>query len=158
MHLPSGKPLAGVGRRFGALLIDYVAIFMTCVFLVIAVSLFADAATQGLDDDRMGALWAILFVFGWGVALFFYHWLCLMLGGRSIGKLLTGIKVVRAADGGPVTQGQAIVRSAIFVLPHTAFLFAFGFFFVLVDCLAANSDADQRALHDRAARTVVILG
>lgn len=156
MHPPSGLPLATTGRRFGALLIDYTAVLLLCsllfVVLVIVVSTVRPQADEAVYD-----IWGALIVFGWGLALFFYSWLTLMLGGRSLGKAMLGIKVVRAADGGPPTQTQAIVRSTVFGLPHS--LPCVGHVFVLVECLAANGDAARRrALHDRAADTVVLRG
>lgn len=156
IHGPSNRPFASVGARFGALVIDYLVVWLVCGalgVLLFVLTVLARPDVQEPSDTFFNLLVSLMFL-GWGVALFLYHWLCLMISGRSLGKLLTRTQVV-SEDGGPLTQPQAIMRSAIFGLPHT--IPCIGHLFVLGECLTATgNDTQRRALHDRAARTVVV--
>ncbi|MCY9787686.1 RDD family protein [Nocardiopsis sp. EMB25] len=149
-----GPELAGFGRRLTARAIDYVlAVVAAFVFFVIVVLLVA-VLTGGSDtSDAQANVWALVFVFGWGLLLFFYDWLYLAAWGRTLGKMLVGIKVVSAADGGRLSQGQSLGRSALFGLPQS--LPFLGHLFSLGESMAALGDQRQ-ALHDRTAGTVVI--
>jgi uncharacterized RDD family membrane protein YckC len=71
-------------------------------------------------------------------------------GGQSIGKMITGVKVVPAGDDGPsdrVPLGQAVLRSAGYLV--SALPAGLGF-------LPALIGADKRAVHDRLAHTRVV--
>lgn len=149
------QPLAGFGIRLVARLIDYVLALVAAgaffvVMIILAVSLTGNSETT----DAEGALWGMLFLFGWGVLLFFYDWLYLIAWGRTIGKMMVGIKVVNAADGGKLGQGQVIGRSAFFCLPQS--LPVVGHLFSTVESMVMLGDDRERALHDRVAGTLVI--
>ncbi|WP_116245908.1 RDD family protein [Nocardiopsis sp. FIRDI 009] len=151
---PGGPELAGFGRRLAARAIDYVlAVFAAFAFFVFVVILVT-VLTGGSDtSDAEANVWALMFVFGWGLLLFFYDWLYLAAWGRTLGKMLVGIKVVSAADGGRLSQGQSLGRSALFGLPQS--LPFLGHLFSLGESMAALGDR-RLALHDRTAGTVVI--
>ncbi|MFD3688308.1 RDD family protein [Nocardiopsis sp. NPDC058631] len=154
---PPSVETVGLGRRLAARTVDYVLVVIAaCVFFVF-MALVTVALTPGAETtDAQSSVWAFLFFFGWGLLLFFYDWLYLVAWGRTIGKMMLGIKVVSAADGGRLTQGQALGRAAFFGLPQT--LPGVGHLFSLVEALPVNFDPQSRALHDRAAGTVVIRG
>ena len=69
-----------------------------------------------------------------------------LLGGRTLGKRLTGVKFVRAADGVPVGFGRAFVRSVMRFVDGLPFLYLLGWF------VAAVSE-ERRRLGDLLAGT-----
>ncbi|MFE3461943.1 RDD family protein [Nocardiopsis aegyptia] len=150
---PAPEP-ASFGRRLAARTIDYVLAAITAVaffFVMMVVTVAITGSTDSTDGEV--ALWMLLWVFGWGLLLFFYDWLYLVTWGRTIGKLMVGIKVVAAADGGRLTQGQALRRSAVFCLPQT--LPVAGHLFSLGESMAALGTGSL-AVHDRSAGTLVV--
>jgi uncharacterized RDD family membrane protein YckC len=81
------------------------------------------------------------------------------LWGRTLGKRLTGIRVV-SVDGGPVRVSQALVRSAIYALPPAArpvpVLNVLAGVFWLAEIGLLFEGDHRQALHDRAAGTLVV--
>jgi uncharacterized RDD family membrane protein YckC len=153
---PASVPeTATFGRRLAARAIDYVLVVIAAVaFFVLMVLVTVILTGSDRTTDAEGNLWALLFFFGWGLLLFFYDWLYLVTWGRTLGKMMVGIKVVSAADGGRLSQGQAMGRSAFFGLPQS--LPVLGHIFTLAESMAVLGDQRSRALHDRAAGTVVV--
>ncbi|XKK37420.1 RDD family protein [Nocardiopsis sp. ARC36] len=150
-----GPETVGLGRRLAARAIDYVLVVVAAWVFFVFMALVTAVLTLGADTtDAQGGLWALLLFFGWGLLLFFYDWLYLVAWGRTIGKMAVGIRVVSAADGGRLTQGQALGRAAFFGLPQTLPLV--GNLFSLAEALPIHFDPRSRALHDRAAGTVVV--
>ncbi|WP_235432169.1 RDD family protein [Nocardiopsis sp. RV163] len=146
--------MATFGRRLAARAIDYVLVVIAAfAFFVLMAVVTVILTGSDQTTDAEGTLWALLFVFGWGLLLFFYDWLYLVTWGRTLGKMMVGIKVVDAADGGRLGQGQAMGRSAFFGFPQS--LPVVGHVFTLAESMAALGD-ERRALHDRVAGTVVI--
>lgn len=146
---------AEFGIRLVARTIDAVlAIIAAFVFFMVLV-LFTVIVTGGNSStEAEGALWGSLFLFGWGLLLFFYDWLYLITWGRTLGKMMVGIKVVDATDHGKLSQGQAIGRSMLFCLPQS--LPCLGHLFSLGESMAMFGDERGRTLHDRVAGTIVI--
>ena len=88
-----------------------------------------------------------------------YEAVQLAVWGRTVGKRLTGIRVV-SADGGPLRVPQVLVRSAIYAVPPAArpipvLNVLAGIFWLAEIGLIFEGDLHQ-ALHDRAAGTLVI--
>jgi uncharacterized RDD family membrane protein YckC len=114
--LPKDGPrsVASMARRLGALLIDWLA----CMLISLAVfrSQYLTLAVFAVEDYLLTAL-----------------------TGLTLGKRLTGIRVVRL-DGRPVGFGWALVRTVLLL--------------AVIPPLVA--DRDLRGLHDRAANTIVI--
>jgi uncharacterized RDD family membrane protein YckC len=83
----------------------------------------------------------------------------LALWGRTLGKRLTGIRVV-SADGRPLRASQVLVRSAIFALPPAArpvpVLNVLAVVFWLAEVGLLFEGAHRQALHDRLAGTLVV--
>ncbi|MFJ9557072.1 RDD family protein [Nocardiopsis sp. NPDC101807] len=145
----------GLGRRLAARAIDYALVMFAAWAFFVFMAMVTTVLTLGADaTDAQGGLWALLLFFGWGLLLFFYDWLYLVAWGRTIGKMAVGIRVVSAADGGRLSQGQALGRAAFFGLPQTLPLV--GNLFSLAEALTIPFDTRSRALHDRAAGTVVV--
>lgn len=105
----------------------------------------------------LGILTRVLFGFDlgrggpWGVAAlavwaFFYSFAGVLITGRTIGKGLIGLRVVRA-DGGAPTPRAVFVRTLC--IPLSLLLFGIGFLLILVR-------RDHRALHDLIAGTSVV--
>ncbi|MBK9158639.1 MAG: RDD family protein [Propionibacteriaceae bacterium] len=98
-------PLAGFGVRLAGALLDAVAqlvlLFVGVLLLVASVGSFDRALTQA----GVVVLMAMVFV---GLPTIVET----MSGGRSLGKLACGTRVVRA-DNGPIGSRQALVRSLI---------------------------------------------
>ncbi|MEM9702205.1 MAG: RDD family protein, partial [Planctomycetota bacterium] len=98
-------PLAGLVRRFGAWGID-TAIRMAVLFAAAILATFL--GVLGLGGSAVGAFLLLLFLSEWA-----YFTLCeAFYGGRTLGKLAFGLKVVRT-DGGPVTFWPALVRNLL---------------------------------------------
>lgn len=151
----SGVELATFGRRLTARLIDYVLVVVAAVAFFVIMAVVTVTLTGSTEStDAEGTLWALLFFFGWGLLLFFYDWLYLVTWGRTLGKMMLGIKVVSASDGGGLSQGQAMGRSAFFGFPQS--LPILGHIFTLAESMAALGDGRSRALHDRVAGTMVV--
>jgi uncharacterized RDD family membrane protein YckC len=105
--------LAGIGSRAFAWLADALCIFLLMVTALLLYSISGDLIRDVQALSFAGQLLAIVAVFmagwGWDVA-----WETLG-GGRTPGKRLAGIRVVRA-DGGPPGLGESLVRNALRVV------------------------------------------
>jgi len=66
--------------------------------------------------------------------------------GKSLGKLLTGLRVVDINSGQPIGIDKSIIRNWIFLVP----------LFPLVELIVANVREDKRRLGDLLANTIVI--
>lgn len=119
--------IAPMGRRFLALVIDWLA----CYLIMSAIT--RTPAFGGPSAHAMTTqIWATLLLFA-------ELWLPTALIGMSFGKRLAGIRVIRTGGGRP-GLGWGLVRTILL-------------FCVVPPCL---SDRDLRGLHDRAADTVVV--
>jgi uncharacterized RDD family membrane protein YckC len=110
-----------------------------------------------LGAAALGVLTTVLFGFSlgrggpWGVVAlalwaFFYIFVGLLITGRTIGKALTGLRVVRA-DGTAPTARVVFIRTI--ALPLSLLLFGIGFLMIPLR-------RDHRALHDLIAGTAVV--
>jgi uncharacterized RDD family membrane protein YckC len=93
MQAPHPTP-ASLGRRFGALLIDWIA----CVLIS---GLFARPLTQG---------WAPVLV------LIFEYGLFIGVFGATPGMYLLRLRCVRVSDGGPIGIPKALLRGLLLAL------------------------------------------
>lgn len=78
--------------------------------------------------------------------LFLYMWASLAVAGRTVGKGIVGLRVVRA-DGSALTVRQALVRTVAF--PISVAILGIGLVWIVIDRY-------HRALHDLIARTTVV--
>lgn len=146
--------VARIGSRVLALLIDIVIQVGIAIVLVVSFGLFGLWATHPLltlDEAFQRAMG----VLGLVVVLVLYPTLLETLnGGRTIGKIAVGLRVVRE-DGGPVRFRHALTRCLVgvavewpgLVLPLVTWLAGLG---------AMLSDPRSRRLGDLAAGTLVI--
>jgi uncharacterized RDD family membrane protein YckC len=95
---------------------------------------------------------------GFFVASFLYLVVPSALTGRTLGKKLQGVKVVRV-DGSPLGFGGALKRYGLIVLATNALFFILQVFagvIALMGVLGWMRNPNQQGMHDRAAKTIVI--
>jgi uncharacterized RDD family membrane protein YckC len=134
---------AGSVSRFLAFVVDYFVIgvlYSAGLLLTSSASEVVLGSSISLDDHRglsllAFALWAFIYFAG-----------SLAATGRTIGKAVLGLLVVRA-DGGPMRPRRAALRTVCF--PLSFLVFGLGL-------LAGLVRSDRRELHDLLAGTAVI--
>ena len=140
---------AGFWIRFAAVLVD--GLLLSIVFLIIRIPFGVALFTPTLDRNP-GALAAfvgtslIITLLSYVVAAC-YEIFFLSTRGATIGKILCGLKVIRA-DGAPLSTGLATGR---YFAARWLNLFTLG-----IGYLMAAFDDQKRALHDRICETRVI--
>lgn len=127
----SQTPRPPFNRRLGALLIDWIPLF-------VLIGMMPDRFLVVRLDEFMGMLRVIL-----GVA---YFTLMLAWRGTTLGGLLMGLRVVRL-DGRPIDRTVALVRALTAIL--STLCLGIGWFW-------ASWDPRRQTWHDRLAGTVVI--
>jgi uncharacterized RDD family membrane protein YckC len=140
-------PLATVGRRFAAVLVDGLIQAVVYVPLMFVFGFFAVQAQRSGTGGEVaaGGMQIVLQVAIMGVA-FLYEGLFLQLKSATPGKMALGLKVV-GADGSPLAPGQAWIRPLVRALLG---------FCALIDYIPAFLRKDRCTVHDLAARTRVI--
>ena len=143
--------LAGIGTRFGAILLD------TCIQGIAVVLIFFVGTALGMNLDIQGVAWLetasalviaitvlVVVAIGWGYfVLFETYW-----NGQTPGKRAAGIRVMR--DGGyPIDFRAAFIRNVVRVVD---FLPLYG-----VGALAMFLSKESKRLGDYAAGTIVVV-
>lgn len=101
---------AGRGRRFANFLIDYVcALLFGMIVLIIILLVFGEDTLDSLPDMVVGALLMCLYYIPFEATT-----------GRTIGKLITGTKVVND-KGQPPTLMEVVKRTLARFIPFEAF-------------------------------------
>ncbi|MDQ2908817.1 MAG: RDD family protein [Candidatus Eremiobacteraeota bacterium] len=148
--------LAGLGSRFFAVFIDLVIQVGVVIVAFVIIALLAGSGPHGRQvvaagaAAKLGRAVALAFLAVAAFLLFdgyfiLFEWLW---GGRTPGKRLLGIRVVR--DGGfPLDFVGSVVRNGIRILE-----FALGFY--AVSALATLLSSHNRRLGDMAAGTIVV--
>ncbi len=137
----TGK-IAGGASRLAAYFVDAVVISVSYGFTTALVGYMVNLFSgKKIPTSFHG--WLSLGLFG--LFGFLYYWIGLSLTGRSIGKGLVGLRVVRS-NGQPITPGRAAVRMLIYPL---SFILGLG----LLPIIFAKR---RRALHDIAADDLVL--
>jgi uncharacterized RDD family membrane protein YckC len=137
-------PLAALGKRLLARIIDWT------ILLIIAVPLSIVAAVAN-SNDRQGL--SVLAQVATLFAAFLYEGLMLTrAGGQTVGKKVMRIRVANFADGSAPTNQSGWTRAAVWDLPA---ILCCGW--QVVDALWCTWDQPYRqCLHDKAAKTVVV--
>ena len=174
---PGGVPLADAWARFVAYMVDSVLLMLVnCIPIIVAVVLlwgrFHDALADMQHANELAIansqplntwplLWHLLQLELMVLAIavpftllfsYLYYVELSYRSGQTVGKKMMNIKVVRAADSGPVTKRSMIRRWLVF---HVASLFAP--YFSYADSLWLLWDKPyQQCLHDKCADTVVV--
>ena len=130
--------------RLGAILIDYILLVSIPVISILVSRSFGDDGSKLLNSEISNAGWLIMILLGITNFLIFP-----MFSGQSIGKMLTGLRVIRK-DGKAVSFAGILLRNSLgyFITIMTA---GFGFLLTLFNIKG-------RALHDFLAGTIVIYG
>ena len=130
------------GRRIFATIID--GLLFGALNGALASSVGTDQASSGFDLTTLsadGSAWLLVIVV-------LYYVLLEGLAGRTVGKILTGIRVVDAETGGRPGIVSALVRTLLRLIDGI-FVYLVGFIIVV------NSDR-RRRLGDMAAKTLVV--
>lgn len=133
-----------VGRRIAAAIIDLLVIGG----IFVAVGALTDNITSedGTVSINLDGGPALLFL----ALTLAYYFVTELLAGRTLGKLVLGLRVV-AEDGSRASGGQIAARTAMRLIDGLPFLYLVGL------AAIAISGRDQR-LGDRAANTLVVRG
>jgi uncharacterized RDD family membrane protein YckC len=134
-------PDAGVGARLLAVIIDLTILAVVDVIVIYFTMQLCYLTPDDLWILPKGPLFAFLLVQNGGYLVAF------TAGGQTLGKMVTGIRVVQWEGDGPLDLGRAFLRTlmwAILAIPA-----GLGF-------LTAVFSRDHRGLHDRFAGTRVV--
>lgn len=137
----TGRVAGGVSR-LTAYLID--AGFISISYgLAVSLGIFLAGLFSGeaVSVDHHGWWWFT----GYAVYAFLYYWIGLTITGRSVGKGLVGLRVVRRG-GEPMSPGRAAVRTIVY-----PFSFIFG-----LGLIPIVTGKQRRALHDAAGGDLVL--
>jgi uncharacterized RDD family membrane protein YckC len=144
-----GVEFGDFGPRLVAYIIDGLIVFAVVVLAMLAwVTLWL--VSGGLDSGEIGLASGLglglvaLFVTALTLAYFPWFW---ARRGATPGMKAMGLKVVRDADGGPISGGQAVLRLVGYWISGAVFYL--GYIWILVD-------KRRRGWHDLIAGTVVI--
>jgi uncharacterized RDD family membrane protein YckC len=173
---PHGHPLATLGTRLVARLVDIGLVFLLNVLVngwfvyqfwleispAVSEAWRRSLAGEEMSDlppvgDQAGNLQIVILVLA--AALWFaYEVPAVANTGQTPGKRLLGIRVVRLEQAGPVGFGRSFRRWNTMGLPTLLWwCFGIGFLLQLVDVVFALVDRPlQQALHDKSAHTVVV--
>jgi uncharacterized RDD family membrane protein YckC len=152
--------LAGWWRRAGAQVVDAVIVSLGALLLIAAITApfsigFFDGEETGLVSVIVGLLIALVAVSI--VALLYAPAMMARTNGKTLGRMATGIRVVRA-DGRSITFGFAMLRE---VAVKTLLFGVAGSMTLglanLADYLWPLWDEENRALHDFIVNTRAVL-
>jgi uncharacterized RDD family membrane protein YckC len=169
---PHGLPLAPLGIRLLARLIDIALVLLLNVvvngWFVVAYLREALPVSRRMAEtgDWFGANaqmssragWLELVILVVATALWFaYEVPAMANSGQTIGKRLFGIRVVGVESTAPLGFARAFRRWRPLGLPTLLWICCVGFIWQFFDCLSAAIDQPlHQAIHDKAARTVVV--
>ncbi|MDG4822466.1 RDD family protein [Asanoa sp. WMMD1127] len=175
---PIGVPLASPGLRLVARLIDIAAVLLLNVvvngwfvyqYVQEVLPFYREFNARAADGESFGELMRItpsaeasrlqLVILIIACALWFaYEVPAVANTGQTLGKRLVGLRVVRV-DGQPkMGFGRSLRRWNILGLPMLFWTCCVGFIWQFVECLWLTVDRPlHQALHDKAARTVVVV-
>ena len=144
VHFDAERLKAPFLLRCGALLIDYILLVTVPVISLLLGRFFDYDGIKLLNSEVSNAGWLIL------ILLVITNFVILpMFSGQTIGKILTGLKIVKI-DGVAPTFSRLLIRHLI-GYPLTILTFGLGFLFSIVN-------EKGRALHDFLAGTIVVYG
>jgi uncharacterized RDD family membrane protein YckC len=141
--------VAGLGSRFVAWVLDGLIKVVVLLIVILTGLLLSVLLAAGLQDELMTPLlMAGLIAFFWFLLLGYNIYFEVRHSGRTLGKMLAGIRVIREG-GGPVDFRSACIRNVLALVDFLPFFYMFGSILVLLSARA------QR-LGDLAAGTIVI--
>lgn len=137
---------AGFWVRFWAFLLDNIVLFSVNSILINSWFMFLPEGAQ-----TIGTFATLTFVHA--ITFFIYFALMTKFLGKTVGKMVLGIKVV-SEDGGPLDWKQIIFREGIVRLVYHLYVFSFPIFLWLY--LFVAFVPTKRGIHDFVADTRVI--
>jgi uncharacterized RDD family membrane protein YckC len=137
-------PDYAVGARVGAAIIDLLV--MVALFVLMA-ALLGEFGNDGDNGFRV-ALNGPSFILFLVLMLAYFFLLETYMGGRTIGKAITGVHVV-LADGGALTPGAVAIRTLLRLVDALPGLYLVGFVLVM-------ATKEHQRLGDMAAKTLVV--
>lgn len=151
-----GPRLAPAGARFAARLLD-TFLFFCLWFVMMLVSAGTAVAVGGgdLDEGSAEVVFATAYIFNFFLLPILLEWVQVRLWGRSVGKMLLGLWVVRIDDGQRITAGRALLRALCYAPGHTN-LVNWLLPWSITNVLWQLRDPRKQCLHDKVARSVVI--
>ena len=132
---------AGPISRLAAYIVDAFLITVTFSGFVATATYVIDLVSDAAIDTD--AAWLLV---AYAIWWFLYIWVGLALAGRTVGMLLTGVKVV-ARDGRPLSPRAAFVR--VLTYPLSFLFFGLGLVGIVIG-------RERRALHDVLAGSAVV--
>lgn len=138
---PSPQVPAGIGARLAAAAIDLVLLGLVDLIVVYLTIQICGLSSTELHLLPLGPLIAFLIVQNGGYLVAF------TAGGQTIGKMLTGIRVVAAEPGQVLDLGRSLQRELLWVLMALP---------AGLGLLSAMLSPDRRGFHDRFSGTKVI--
>ena len=143
-----GVAWAGVGARFGALLLDTVLAVVSFVIVSVVVSSLNPTYDYAGRIEYSPAGYAVLWA--WVGCFLLYHPFCWWRLEGTPGQRAVGLRVVRESDGRPLHLSQVVLRYVIWFTCNLTVILA------IVAAIMADSEPRKRAWHDEAAGSVVI--
>jgi uncharacterized RDD family membrane protein YckC len=138
------KEFAGFWRRFGAVFLDGITLFIVAIILQVA---FGISSTQILSGTPASGLVLVLQQFLGFIIGVLYETILIGRFGATMGKMAFGVHVV-TSDGSPVSYARALGRYFAKLLSA---------FTLLIGYIIAAFDPERRALHDRICNTRVVM-
>ncbi|QEG23517.1 RDD family protein [Mariniblastus fucicola] len=115
---------ASQGKRFLNYLIDRIALFGISYVAGLALASVYLAGRATITEQEASTLTLLSYLVGWSIVFLFYAFLE-STTGRTLGKLVTGTKVV-SEHGGSASIGQILGRTACRFIPFEPLSFFFG--------------------------------
>jgi len=157
---PTGQPLAPPGLRVGARFLD--GVILAVIGLLLARLILGDANSAGFEGFGADASTGHIVLLAVVSAATGFLWDAVMtrLYGGSPMKLLFGMRVVRADNGGPVEWQHAIVRCAVpgvlVLVPIPVLPGLVTLVIVIVSLVFIFSKPLRQAIWDQVAKTLVV--
>jgi uncharacterized RDD family membrane protein YckC len=148
-RLPANAVLATIRQRSLAAILDELIVLVPAFVIALIWALSSHTKQVKIGS---GELLVITFVSA--VVAVTYHTVSIAVWGRTVGKLVTHVRVVRADTAGPPGWWYAGIRALV---PAVAGAIPqVGTFLVLPIYLLALFDPRRQGVHDKAAGTIVI--
>lgn len=141
--MTTDEPMASLGKRFGARVIDGL--------IPLPLIVIADVLLLIVGGVAASIIGGLLFLAAIGVAVF-NQVIRLGTKGQSWGKQMLGIRVADATSDAPIGIGPAFLREVVF-----SALAGFCFVLAIVNAVIAAKDPRRQGWHDKVAKSVVPL-
>jgi uncharacterized RDD family membrane protein YckC len=138
-------PVAGLGSRFMAAIVDTLLIVLLQFLVDLLLRLTVLQDTEGVLSSWLVAIYSLIgFVFLWGYYIFFE----LLWNGQSPGKRWVGLRVIRT-DGMPISVAESLIRNLVRTVDFLPVAYGVGVVTMFIN-------GQSRRLGDLAAGTLVV--